>query len=161
MFQYINPQKLRLETAPDGTLRAQIEDDRCGLRVEVLRAFPISNAAQNLVLRDGNGKELGVLQNLEGLEISALSLIENALSQRYFLPKILKINSIFERFGSAVWEVETDRGAVSITSKAIHEAIYEITPNRFLLRDTEENRYEIADVSALDETSRSRFLGKV
>ncbi|HEX8463321.1 MAG TPA: DUF1854 domain-containing protein [Abditibacterium sp.] len=161
MFHYLEPRNLHLELAPDGTLRAQITDDRCGLRVEVLRAFPISNAAQNLVLRDGGGKELGVLQDLTGLDAQAQNLIESALASRYFLPKILKINSIFERFGSAVWQVETDRGPVSITSKAMHEAIYEITPNRFLLRDTEENRYEIADVGALDEASQKRFLGKV
>lgn len=161
MSIYLEPQNLRLEIAPDGTLRAEIEGQRCAIRVEVLRAFPISNENQNLILRDGDGKELGILRNFEGIEASQRQLLQDALENRYFLPKILKINSILERFGSAVWDIETDRGATSITTKALHEAIYEITPSRFMLRDTEENRYEIPDVNALDEVSRARFLGKV
>ena len=161
MSIYLEPQNLRLEIAPDGTLRAQIEGERCAIRVEVLRAFPISNENENLILRDGGGKELGILRDFKGIEASQRQFLQDALENRYFLPKILKINLISERFGSAVWDIETDRGATSINTKAIHEAIYEITPSRFLLRDTEENRYEIADVNALDEASRERFLGKV
>jgi hypothetical protein len=161
MSTYLDPQTLKVESAPDGTLRAQIEGDRCALRLDVLRAFPISNANENLVLRDGGGKEVGILQNLKDLDAGIRALLEKALADRYFLPKITRINSILERFGSAVWDVDTDRGATSITTKALHEAIYEVTPSRFLLRDTEENRYEIPDVNALDADSRSRFLGKV
>ena len=161
MSTYLDTQKLKIEAAPDGTLRAQIEGDRCAIRVDILRAFPISGANQNLVLRDGGGKEIGILEDLNSLDAPARELVETALESRYFLPKILKINSILERFGSAVWEVETDRGATSITTKALHEAIYEVTPSRFLLRDIEESRYEIPDVNLLDEASRKRFTGKV
>lgn len=161
MSTYLDPKTLRIESAPDGTLRAEVHGDRCATRVDVLRAFPISNANENLVLRDGGSKELGILRDLTGLDNDAKSLIEKALANRYFLPKIIRIDSIFERFGSAVWEVETDRGHTTITTKALHEAIYEVTPSRFLLRDTEENRYEIPDVNALDPASKSRFLGKV
>lgn len=159
-MEYLSPDTIKIQQAPDGTLRVQVEGDRCGLRVEVLRAFPISGANENLVLRDGGAKELGILRDLVDLEPEERQLLEKALESRYFLPKILKINSIFERFGSAVWDVVTDRGPTTITTKAMHEAIYEISPSRYLLRDTEENRYEIPDVNALDETSRARFSGK-
>lgn len=160
-MEYLDPQKLRLERAPDGTLRAQIEGDRCGLRVEVLRAFPISDENKNLVLRDGGGKELGILADLAALPESLRQLVQRSLDGRYFLPKILKINSILERFGSAQWHVETDRGPTIINTKALHEAIYEISPSRFLVRDSEENRYEIPDVRALDAESQGRFMGKM
>ncbi|PQV63807.1 protein of unknown function (DUF1854) [Abditibacterium utsteinense] len=161
MSLYLNPQNLHIEKASDGTLRATIEGNRCGIHVEVLRAFPISSGEKDLVLRDGGGKELGILADLQGVESAQCNLLQASLANRYFLPKITKINSIFERFGSALWDVETDRGATQITTKALHEAIYEVTPTRFMLRDTEENRYEIPDLSALDEGSRQRFSGKV
>ncbi len=161
MSLYLDPQNLHIEKASDGTLRATIEGDRCGIRVEVLRAFPISGAEKDLVLRDGGGKELGILTDLTGIEGEQKQLLQDSLADRYFLPKITKINAIFERFGSAIWTVETDRGPTEITTKALHEAIYEVSPTRFMLRDTEENRYEIPDLSALDEDSRKRFSGKV
>jgi hypothetical protein len=161
MSTYLDTNLLRIEAAPDGTLRAEIQGDRCALRLDILRAFPISNANENLVLRDGGGKEVAILQDLKSLDSQTRELLEKALENRYFLPKITKINSILEKFGSAVWDVDTDRGPTSITTKALHEAIYEVTPTRFMLRDTEENRYEIPDVTALDDVSRSRFLGKV
>ncbi len=161
MSIYLDPQNLHIEKASDGTLRATIEGDRCGMRVEILRAFPISGGEKDLVLRDGGGKELGILADLQSVEATQRQLLQSSLADRYFLPKITKINSIFERFGSAIWDVETDRGATEITTKALHEAIYEVTPTRFMLRDTEENRYEIPDLNALDESSRHKFSGKV
>lgn len=156
----LTPDRLHLEIASDGTLRAQIEGDRCGLNVQVLRAMPLSAPDTLLVLRDGGGKELGLLENLDGFDAAARLIIEDALQNRYFLPKILKINSIYERFGSAQWEVETDRGPASISTKAMHESVLEIGPNRYMLRDNEENRYEIPNVNDLDEASRMRFAGK-
>lgn len=159
-MNYLNPQTLNLEAAPEGTLRLQIEDDRCGFNVEVLRAFPLSHPDENLVLRDGGGTELGVLETLQQLPEAAQKLANEQLARRYFLPKITKINSIFERFGSSIWDVETDRGPVTISSKPMNESLFEIAPRRYILRDLQENRYEIRDVSQLDEDSRARFAGK-
>jgi hypothetical protein len=161
MLTYLDPQKLRLETAPDGTLRAEIEDECCGLRVDVLRAMPLSHPEEQIVLRDGAGKELGILENLAAVPEPGQSLLRTALENRYFLPKITHINSILERFGSSVWDVETDRGHVSITTKAMHEAVSELGPGRYMLRDTEENRYEIPNLAELDQASRERFVGKI
>lgn len=161
MSVYLDTQNLLVELAPDATLRATIAGLKCSRRVEVLRAFPISGGDRNLVLRDGGGKEIGILEDLSGIEESQRQLLQDSLDGRYFLPRITKINSIFERFGSAVWQVDTDRGPTEITTKALHEAIYEVTPTRFMLRDTGDNRFEIPDLSALDEASRKLFAGKV
>lgn len=161
MSVYLDPKTLQIQLAPDGTLRAILEGQQCSSRVEVLRAFPISGADKDLVLRDGGGKEIGILVDLAGVEDSQRQMLRDSLDNRYFLPKITKIHSIFERFGSAVWKVETDRGETEITTKALHEAIYEVTPTRFLLRDTGDNRFEIPDLSALDEDSKKMFAGKV
>lgn len=156
----ISPQDLHLERAPDGTLRAQLLHNRCGLAVDVLRAFPLSHPYQYIVLRDGGGAELGVIEDLQALEPGDRSLLEGALEGRYFLPRITRILAINERFGSATWEVETDKGAATINTKALHEAITEITHNRFMITDVEENRFEIPDVAEMDIQSQQRFMGK-
>ena len=159
-IEYLNPQTTRFENAPDGTLRVVIENDRCGMRVEAFRAFPLSHPEEQIVLRDGDKKEIGVVRDLKELPDAPRQLLRAQLQRRYFLPKIKAITKIFERFGTMQWEVETDRGARSITTKPINDAIYEIEPGRFILTDNESNRYEIEKLDDFDPQSRALFLGK-
>ena len=160
MPDFLELSKLHLEVAPDDTLRAVIEGDRCGRNVQVLRAFPLSSPDENIVLRDGAGTELGIISKLSEVDEKRRVLLQNALDKQYFLPRILKINSLYERFGSAIWDVETDRGPIKINSKSIIDSLTEMGDGRYLLRDTEENRYEIREVERMDEQSRQMFAGK-
>ncbi len=158
-MSFLPPESLQLELAPDGTLRALLPD-RCGINVYVLRAFPLSRDDQYFVVRDGKDKELGTIETTRGLSPQGVELLRKSLDNRYFLPQITKIYSILERFGNSQWDVETDRGRVQIASKALHEAITELSPTRFLIRDNEDNRFEIRDVAKLDEESQKRFAGR-
>lgn len=160
-FQFLDPTKIHLETAPDGTLRAIVEDESCGMRVEAYRAFPMSYPEEYIALRDGGGRELGVLRHLREVPPAARALIETELRRRYFLPQITAILSVTERFGSTEWDVETDRGPRRLAMRQINEAITEVSPERYLLTDVEGNRYEVRDLEALDPESRARFLGKI
>ena len=159
-FSFLDPQTLTLEVAPDGTLRAVVPNDRCGLQVEALRAFPLKYPDEYIVLRDGAGKELGVLRDLKSLPAQASTHIRQELHRRYFLPSITAITKVTERFGSSVWELETDRGPRSITTRQMNEAVTEPEPGRYIITDVENNRYEIKDLTALDPDSRARFYGK-
>lgn len=157
---YLDPKTTVFQTATDGTLRVVVPDERCGLQVQALRAFPLSHNEEHVVLRDGAGKEIGILRDLKTLPQDAQQLVRAQLHRRYFLPKILKIYSVFERFGTTQWELETDRGYRNVTTKPINDALHEMSPHRYFLTDNENNRYEIEDLNALDETSRALFLGK-
>jgi hypothetical protein len=160
--EFLDPQTTLIERAPDNTLRVMVPDVRCGLKVEVLRAFPLSHPDENIVLRDGGGAEIGVLRRLADVPQPARGLLEEQLRRRYFLPRITKILDISERFGSAVWEVETDRGPRHVVTEQLHEALHEMEAGRrFLLTDADGNRYEIKDLRELDEESQARFLGKL
>lgn len=159
MAFFLPPPDVTLERAPDGTLRAHLPDC-CALQVEVLRAMPLSHEEKFVVLRDGGGRELGVLETMEGLAPASSELMRQALLDRYFLPRIVKIYELKEKFGSSTWDVETDRGRIKIHTKALHESISELEPGRFLLRDHEDNRFEIRNLNTLDEESKLRFAGK-
>jgi hypothetical protein len=126
----------------------------------VLRAFPLKYPDEFIVLRDGGGKELGVLRDLTSLPVPAITQLRQQLHRRYFLPSITAITSVTERFGSSVWELETDRGPRSITTRQMNEAVAEAEPGRYIITDVENNRYEIKDLNALDPESRARFYGK-
>ena len=158
--EYLDPQTTTFETAPDGTMRVAIMDDRCALRVEAFRAFPLSHPEMHIVLRDGLKNEIGIVRDLKELPEQPRELLRMQLQRRYFLPKIKAITKIFERFGTMQWEIETDRGARSVTTKPIQDAIFEIEPGRFLLTDNESNRYEIENLNDFDAESRALFLGK-
>ena len=157
---YLDPETTLFETAPDGTLRVVVPNQFCGLQVQALRAFPLSHSEEEIVLRDGAGKEVGILRDLKSLPESARETVRAQLHRRYFLPRVLKIISIFERFGTTQWELETDRGYRNVTTKPINDSLFEMSPGRYLITDNENNRYEISDLSALDDTSRALFLGK-
>lgn len=150
-----------IERAPDNTLRVTIPDNRCGMRVEVLAAFPLSHPEENIVLRDGKGQELGVLHRLSEVPEEARTLLREELRRRYFLPRITKIHNIQERFGSSVWEVDTDRGPCQIVTAQMNEAVHELKPSRYLITDSNGSRYEIVDLRQLDMDSQARFFGKV
>ncbi|MDQ3814663.1 MAG: DUF1854 domain-containing protein [Armatimonadota bacterium] len=159
-FPYLDPITTQIEHAPDGTVRVMIPHDRCSLRVEALRAFPLSHPEEHIVLRDGAGKEIGMLRRLADVPEPALSLLREQLRRHYFLPRVLAIHEVTERFGSSVWDLETDRGRCTISTRQMNEAISEVEPGRYLITDVEGNRYEVKDLDALDPISRARFLGK-
>ena len=160
MPDFLDLSQLRLEIAPDDTLRVTIEGDRCGRNAQVLRAFPLSSPDEYIVLRDGAGKELGVVEKLSDVKAEQRELLMDALDKQYFLPRVLKIHSLYERFGSAVWDVETDRGPIKINTKSLVDALTEMGDGRYLLRDSEDNRYEIREVEKMDELSQRLFAGK-
>ncbi|HEX8551281.1 MAG TPA: DUF1854 domain-containing protein [Abditibacteriaceae bacterium] len=158
-FIYLDPKTTRLETAPDGTLRAHAAHG-CAMEVDALRTFPLSHPRAYISLRDGKGKELGIIETIDALDSSSRELLDESLRRRYFLPKITAILEASERFGSSQWEVETDRGPRTLSTGVINEAVTEVEPGRYLITDVEGNRFEIPDLMQLDEASRARFLGK-
>ena len=160
MQDFIDLSKLHLEIAPDDTLRAVIDGDRCGRSVQVLRAFPLSAPDSHIVLRDGANKELGIIERLSAVDEPRRALLQQALNRYYFLPRITRINALKERYGAAVWDVLTDRGPVIINTGHLIDALTEMNHGLYILRDTEGNRYEISDVEKMDETSQLIFAGK-
>lgn len=157
---FLDLNKTRFEEAPDGTLRVETPE-LCGLEVEAVLSFPLSHAREYISLRDGKGKQIGIIEKLDDLPLDVRIILERQIYRRYFLPRITAILNASERFGSAVWDVVTDRGPRQITTKVIQEAVAEVEPGRFLITDVENNRYEIRNLDEIDEESRARFLGKI
>lgn len=161
MLEFLDLSKLHLEIAPDDTLRAVIAGDRCGRNVQALRAFPLSSPDEHIVLRDGAGKELGVIERLSAVDEPRRALLQQSLNKYYFLPRITKINALKERYGTAIWDVETDRGPIVISTSHLIDALTEMDNGLYILRDSEGNRYQFSDIEGMDETSRLIFAGKI
>jgi len=65
------------------------------------------------------------------------------------MPKITKIISIKEEYGHAYWNVLTDKGKCSFATAAGSAGAVTKKDNRVIIKDSDENRFEIEDITKL------------
>jgi hypothetical protein len=128
--------------------------------VESICAFPLSYPEKEIVLQGNDKTELGIIEDLATLKPEIRKAILDQLEKRYFLPQVTMIHKMTERFGSAIWDLETDRGRIAISTRQLNEAVRELGPKRFLIVDVEGNRYEIKDLEDLPPESQAHFIGR-
>ena len=98
---------------------------------------------------DDKQTELGMIESLGIFDADTVKLIENQLAIRYFMPEVIKILSVKEEYGHTYWQVLTDKGERSFTSPSGSSGAVVRKGNRVIIRDSEQNRYEIKDVTKL------------
>lgn len=121
--------------------------------LEPRRLFPVSGLRQYITLLDSEGKEHAIIRSLDTLMPESAKVIEDALEEYYLIPKISGILDISEKFGILKWTVDTDRGVQSFTIRNRHNDIKVLYDGRVLVRDSNDNRYEIPDYKKLDRRS--------
>ena len=117
------------------------------------RLFPVTGSDMYISLLDENGKEKAIIRSLNTLMPDSKKVIEEALGEYYFTPKVTCINGIVDKFGILNLDVMTDKGRVEFAIKNRHYDIKKIYDNRILIRDRNDNRYEIEDYTKLDSRS--------
>lgn len=123
--------------------------------LEPRRLFPVSNTEMYITLLDDNEKEIALVRDLAELDDASAETLRACFLEYYRIPQITKLLEGTEKFGSLTWHVETDRGAVSFRIRNRHSDIKNFHgTNRVLIRDTNDNRYEIADWTRLDAHSK-------
>ena len=156
-LRFLEPKKLRFFMA-GATLRLTIEDEACWLKVSVFRAFPLSEPFHHFSVRDETAKEIGLLTDLDDLDVDSRQLVEAELERRYMVSIIHRILSMKERFGTVDWEVETNRGRCRFTTRDLRDNVLRLGQGHYLLTDVENNRFEVPDLNALDTQSQSWLL---
>jgi len=140
------------------TLRLTLADEFSVLKVSVLRAFPLSSPDSHFSVRDGGGKEIGILSGLAGLDPDSRLLVEREVERRYLLFRIRRIVKVVERFGTVDWEVETDRGPVTFATEHPRHSALLLGPNSWLITDVDGNRYEVDDLARMPARDRGILL---
>jgi len=118
--------------------------------VFAFRSFPLSRPDEYISLRDGED-EIGIIRDLREFDPETRKLIYELLDQRYFIPRVTRIVSTKQRYGGMTWVVETDRGARTLITKGLHEALSENGPGRYFITDVDANRIEIVLSEATPE----------
>ncbi len=126
---------------------------QCFENLEPRRLFPVSDPDRYITLLDESGIEQAVIRDLAELPVRQRQVIEDCLGEYYLVPKITRVISYAEKFRGMMIQVETDRGIADIELRTILHNV-KLRGRRLLIRDSNDNRYEIPDITALDARSR-------
>lgn len=122
----------------------------------VARCFPWSLPTCFISIRDKEGKEVTLLATLDELDETSRAVVEEELREKVLNPRILRIKEFKDEFGVASIHAETDRGDVTFQIRG-RDDVRVLSPSRALFRDADGNTYEVADLHALDASSRKHL----
>ena len=134
-----------------------------GVRYEhvlAVRSFPVAAPDEGIALVNIDGKELLWIPNLSQVESKARANIQKAITQREFMPQILKLYGVSSFITPSTWDIETDRGRTALLLKG-EEDIRRLSGIVLLVTDGHGIQFLIRDLAQMDRTSRKlldRFL---
>lgn len=130
------------------------------VNVVAVRAFPISAPDEGVSVVDGDGHELAWVPRLSELDEARRTLLAEAVEQREFMPRLLRVKAVSSFATPSTWVVDTDRGPTSFVLKG-EEDIRRLGPGLLIVNDAHGVQYLIQDLLAMDRHSRrllDRFL---
>lgn len=157
-YEYVllDPRRLRFSYSPEGTVRMEIEGERCYLGVEIQRSFPIDEQSHYLSVRNALNEELpeiGIIEDSRELDPESALIVERELYRRYFVPQVQRVYYLKEEFGVVNFTVDTDRGRREFSVRHPYENLRYIGEGRMLVVDIDGCRYEIPRLDDLDKKS--------
>ena len=158
---YIEGDSARLVRRNFTTVDMTLRNGTTLQNLEPRRLFPVSEERRYIALLDENGVEQAVIRDVSALPEEQQKVIEDCLAEYYLVPKIQKILRVEERFDGLTLHTVTDKGPVDIEIRVLLSGFKMVQGCRALLRDINDNRYEVPDVTKLDKHSRqilARYL---
>ncbi len=141
---------IRLRSAPDGRLIALTE--RGSVTVRVRQCFPWSEPHRHLSLRDGEEREVALVDDPASLSAASREALERALAEAGFVLEVNRVVSIDEEVEIRQWEVETRHGRRSFQTH-LDEWPRQLPGGGLLIRDVAGDLYRLT-VTGLDKKSR-------
>ena len=129
--------------------------------LELHRMFPITGLTKYIALLDKEGNEIAVIRNIEDLMPESKKVVESCLREYYMIPRITRFIKMSEKFKIWMWTAETDKGICTFEIRNHITAIKPLYDGRVLIKDANDNRYEIPNVNDLDKKSLSMILPKL
>jgi hypothetical protein len=149
----MDPRDLVLLRQEDGTL-ALIRPGADPVRgVGVARCFPWTHNDSFISVRDGEGREICLIDSLSAVKPETRLVMEEELGNQEFLPVVTAVHTVEDQFDVVAWSVETDRGTIEIQVKNA-EDVRQLDDGRVLIRDHAGGVFVVRDTSSLDAKSR-------
>ncbi|MBR3954144.1 MAG: DUF1854 domain-containing protein [Clostridia bacterium] len=123
--------------------------------------FPISGRNKYIVLLDSEGEQIAVVRDMDQLLPESKQAIEDCLREYYMMPRIKRFIEMSEKFKIWMWTCETDRGIITFEIRNHITAVKPLYDGRILIKDANDNRYEIPDIKQLDKKSYKMLAPKI
>ena len=120
----------------------------------VLSAFPLTRPGRMVSIRDEQGEEVGVLDDVHALDPESRHILLDELERSYFMPRITDIVAVKEDLGVVSWEVETNRGPRTFDVRRVRQNVRRMGLRRLVIKDVDGNRYEIRDWQELPSAAQ-------
>ena len=151
---YVDKYTGKIEKTDVYLVKLTMKDGTVYEDLEPRKLFPYTNNTMFITLLDSNERELGFVRDLEELDSESKAALIACFKEYYMIPRIIRLIDCEDKFGTLKWTVETDRGEITFSIKNRHSDIKRLygTP-RVIIRDSNDNRYEIADINKMDRHS--------
>ncbi len=151
---FIDRENIEIRAEDSGYVRVRRADGTEIKNVQLKRLFPLSRANSFIQMKTPDGKEAGIIKSLNELKPESRRNAKVALDRFYIMPKITEIYDLYDAHGSLFWHVETDRGSRNFTVRSRHRDITVFPSGKLIIRDTDDNQYEITNCDELPPKSR-------
>ncbi|MCR5523620.1 MAG: DUF1854 domain-containing protein [Clostridia bacterium] len=162
MIRYVEGPEIRI-TGNDGIF-VNAEFYHSGEKFEELeprRLFPKSGGNKYIALLDSEGEQIAIIRDIDDLMPESRKVIEDALEEYYLIPRITRFIKMTDKFRVWMWTAETDHGTLTFEVRNHISTVKPLYDGRVLIKDANDNRYEIPDYRKLDKRSRKLIEPKL
>jgi hypothetical protein len=148
----------KIEKFENHLVKVTLTDGTVFEGLEPRRLFPVSSPNTYVTLLDESGVEKAVLRAFSDIDKASAGVILDSLEDYYLVPRILRILSKAEKYGTLRWTVETDRGICAFDIRNRFHDIQVARSGFVRVRDANDNRYIIEDANKLDKKSYALLM---
>jgi len=149
----LDPDRIRFSRSLRGGLIMHLGDNTYH-DINIRRAFPLEIDDRFIGFFQHDGTELGMLEEVAGLDPESREILQEELDKIYFCPRILNFKKISEEHGMLRGEIETTSGLRQIEIRGWRENVRVLSGNRAIVEDVHGNRYMVDDWRRLPKLTR-------
>jgi len=152
---YVDKYTARLERSDIYYVNLILKDGTVIENLEPRRLFPFSNKNMFITLLDAEEKEVALIRDFDEVDPASRKVLEDCFEDYYLIPEITRVCDVTVKNGTMKMMVETDRGDITFQIRNRHHDIKAFRgTGRVIIRDFNDNRYEIKDYTKLDAKSK-------
>jgi len=127
--------------------------DQVWENAELRRLFPVSDRDNWISVIDSSEHEIALIRSYDDLTPESAAAVKACFNDYYLVPKIKRITECSDKTGMLKMAVETDHGPTVFRVRNRHNDMKVYDPDRVIIRDSDDNRYEIESLAKLDKKS--------
>ncbi|GIP43502.1 hypothetical protein J45TS6_19610 [Paenibacillus sp. J45TS6] len=155
-IQLLRQQDINLSRNKGGVIQGTVNEKYYDELI-VYRCFPFQYDSSYISIRNAEDEELGIVREIEELDKESACVLKEELELRYFLPKVTHIDSVKNKSGLWLWELQTNLGPTRMVMRNLHEHLLYPGEGWIIITDMNGKRCEIKDWRMLDSHSQKQL----